>query len=311
MEFESEALPLASSAWTEDWRSESAALMHISQTLSAFAEGRWMGSLLVQQLPDDTIALSNLSTVLPLSPDQQHAVRTQLLRQSVLMSQVASPRYVRYLVDTRDVCVVQALAAAGFHSGGQVTKWRLLPKTPNVSRPAPAGFGFYGIDAAELQQRPSWNFIPLSSSQLSEPHYTVSKDTLRGLLNNTLQHSIDLPQLPLPTADQLLRLWELSRSTIRITLAVRNGSPAGLMATSLVDEDGDGHGTELLIEYVGVLPDMRQNGIASALLTTGIRDMIPPHHVTAFAGSENGPAGGLYRRRGFTSRDTLCVWIAS
>jgi ribosomal protein S18 acetylase RimI-like enzyme len=315
MQFETEALSPETSAWTADWRSGSAHLMPIWQTLSAVADGRQLGSLVVQQLPDDTIALSNLSTDLQLSDDAKHDVVTALLQQAVLISEAASPRYVRYLVSTCDVHTLKALASADFYPAGQVSEWTKSGTSATEFYPTPLGCVFYGMDAVEVSTHESSHFAPLGvNDNLSDSRFTVAPNVLRDLLNETLLHSNDLPGLPLPTANQLFRLWGLSRSSIRICVAVQNDQPAGLMATSMVEDVGEVGSTESVIEYIGVRLESRRQGIAAGLLSLlasggcGIR---PPQQLTAFAGAENEAAGDLYRRLGFTPRDGLAVWIVS
>ncbi|HIK92105.1 MAG TPA: hypothetical protein EYG03_09020, partial [Planctomycetes bacterium] len=112
MRFESEALPLANTAWNADWENRSGRSMPVLQSLRAIADDGWLGSLMVQQIPDDTIALSNLCTEQQLSDDEQHKIRVALLQQSVLLSEITLPRYVRYLVSAKDSLVLKALSAA-------------------------------------------------------------------------------------------------------------------------------------------------------------------------------------------------------
>ncbi len=317
MQFESEALTPESSAWTAEWRSASARLMPISQTLSAVADGRRLGTMVVQRLPDDTIALSNLSTDLQLPDDEQHVVRTALLQQAVLISEAVSPRYVRYLVSTRNVHVVKALKSAGFRSAGQVSEWMKLEESATAFHRPPDSCVFYEIDAAQIAAHELSHFTELLSGADDSPsgaEFTVPGSVLRDLLDETLEHSNDLPGLPLPSANQLFRLWGLSRSTVRIIVAVQNAQPTGLMATSMVDDGGEVERPELVIEYIGVRLESRRKGLAAgllSLLSTGVRGKPLPRQLTAFAGAENEAACHLYSCLGFTPRDGLAVWIAS
>jgi ribosomal protein S18 acetylase RimI-like enzyme len=137
---------------------------------------------------------------------------------------------------------------------------------------------------------------------------------LCSLLDESLQHSNDLPALPLPSADQLLQLWGLSRSTIHIVVAVQDNEPVGLMATNMVQDSSNAIGPEVFIEYIGVRVNWRRFGIAAALLSmvsSGIGGALPPWQITAFAGADNQAAASLYRCLGFCSTDSLAVWIVA
>ena len=316
MRFESEASSLADTEWREDWSNHSARSMPISQSLRAIADNHWLGSVVVQQIPDDTIALSNLCTEQQLSDDEQHCTRVALLEQSVLISEMALPRYVRYLVSPHDSQVLKALSAAGFRPAGSVAEWTKsdAPTTRHCS--PPLGCVFYWIDAADVSAQSS-HFTPFSTRsgvETSACQLAVPRSVLCGLLDESLRHSHDLPGLPLPTADQLLRLWRLSRSAIRIFLAVQDNEPAGVMTTNMVGGASNAVGPEVIIEYIGVRCDSRRQGIAAALLSllsSEICGSVPPRQFTAFAGADNEAAASLYRHRGFSATDSLAVWIAA
>ncbi|MEO1984424.1 MAG: hypothetical protein ABGZ24_28245, partial [Fuerstiella sp.] len=260
MRFESEALPLANTAWNADWENRSGRSMPVLQSLRAIADDGWLGSLMVQQIPDDTIALSNLCTEQQLSDDEQHKIRVALLQQSVLLSEITLPRYVRYLVSAKDSLVLKALSAAAFRSAGPVEEWTRSEKMTTRHCLPPVGCVFYWIDAADISTESSAHFTRFStrtSIETSAGRFEVSQPVLCGLLDQSLQHSNDLPGLPLPTADQLLRLWRLSSSTIRIFLAVQNNVPVGFMATNVVEDVINAVGPEIIIEYIGLRFDSR------------------------------------------------------
>ncbi|MDG1895667.1 MAG: GNAT family N-acetyltransferase [Fuerstiella sp.] len=317
MQFESEALPLTNSAWSADWASESSRLMPVSQTLSAVSADRRLGSLLVQQLPDDTVALSNLSTELQLPDDEQHDVRTSLLQQSVWVSKAVSPRYVRYLVSEREAAVIRALSDAGFTCAGQVEEWTKAEHSVTAEFHLPVGSVCCRVEAVDVAAHSSLDFTSLLSEggdDLSLPHISIPRAVLCGLLDDCLQHSNDLPMLPLPEAEQLLRLWRLSRSQVRIFLAVHEEQPAGLMLTSLVDDGRVAGTSDVVIEYIGVGFNARRKGIAAGMLSLLCSDVCGRHQspkLTAFAGADNEAAACLYRRGGFAPGGRLWVWIAS
>ncbi|MCP4784871.1 MAG: GNAT family N-acetyltransferase [Fuerstiella sp.] len=317
MRFESEALPLANMEWSQDWAGQSGRSMPISQSLRAVDDDRWLGSVVVQQIPDDTIALSNLCTELQLPDDEQHRIRVALLQQSVIISEKASPRYVRYLVSAKETQVLQALSAATFRSAGAVEEWTWSGESTTPDRLPPVGCVFYGIDAASIAEQSSSHFTSISTPTTMESsahQLAVPRSVLCNLLDECLQHSNELPDLPLPSAHQLLRLWRLSRSPIQIVLAVQDNDPAGIMATNLIDEGSSGFAPELIIEYIGVRFNSRRNGIAAALLSLlscGICGSLPPRQLTAFAGTDNQAAAILYRQLGFSSTASLAVWVAA
>ena len=317
MRFETAALPLANTEWSEDWANQSGRSMPVSQSLRAIADNRWLGSVVVQQMPDDTIALSNLCTELQLSDDEQHRIRVALLRQSVLISEMALPRYVRYLVNVNDPQVLNALSAAAFRSAGSVEEWSKSDEFATQHCRPPVGCVFYWIDATDVSEHSSSHFTPFSpraAVDASTPQLAVPRSVLSGLLDESLQHSNDLPDLPLPSAEQLLRLWCLARSTIRIAIAVQDNEPVAVMATNMVEDGSSAVGGEIIIEYIGVRCDSRRHGIAAALLSSlspGICSFAQPWRLTAFAGADNAAATRLYRRLGFSATDSLAVWIAA
>lgn len=135
---------------------------------------------------------------------------------------------------------------------------------------------------------------------------------IRKLLGSILVDSQDLPNLPTATSEELINEWTNLEATIFVAETPRRS--IGLCVTLKQPGIEENRQSVYAIQYIGVEPAYRREGIASLMLTTlreqvclaGSEDGVML--LAAFADQQNEPATRLYQKNGFRPDKIFDIW---
>lgn len=119
-----------------------------------------------------------------------------------------------------------------------------------------------------------------------------------GAMNN--------PSVPRPTGENLLQLWSLFSDEVRIFQGICCDRIAGVAVLRGTASESNRHET---LEYLGVLPSLRRQGIARQLLEFAVRSIPDQTVLTTFVDNRNTAAVTFYESSGFALREVHELWM--
>lgn len=151
-----------------------------------------------------------------------------------------------------------------------------------------------------------WEYV--SQEQLDDEYFHAEMNTV---LEDILSTSSDLPNLPRPLAADMISRWRNAGTKI-LLLRVRE-IPAGICAFDKMLEEGlsDSY-LSLRLQYVGIVPALRQQGLGRCLIRALISDCLKQHScvvLSVTADRSNTSAVGLYESLGCQRQSVHEVWM--
>lgn len=156
----------------------------------------------------------------------------------------------------------------------------------------------------------------ISYRQLSTAGLNQDAEEFRLLLElveSILTKTQDLRQFSDPVAEDLLADWSARNASV--VIAEQDAAPIALSAC-VIEPSGAFGKFDCRVQYIGVRPTSRRQGIASGMLTRLPSILNSPAwgdgnarvQISAFADHLNEPAAALYRRTGFSENGSFDAW---
>jgi ribosomal protein S18 acetylase RimI-like enzyme len=157
----------------------------------------------------------------------------------------------------------------------------------------------------------TWNILSSETLKTNAAHRAMILDRLRVILSVTQ----DLASLPSPDSEELLDGW--IRRQAMIVLGHRGQQCIALCVCVWEMPSHDPQKVTLQIQYLGVIPEHRRTGAASAMLrclprlvpVTNEPDTLRCLQLTAFADTSNIAAAHLYQTCGFQVDSEYDLWF--
>lgn len=321
MKIESESLTYAEAGWNRPWSfaSETQETRERPSSADGCGSGHqsWIAKRLtvhdrgrlhhatLSYIPDGTLALT-LDDAVATPPHVLSAV----LSEAAQTADRSPVRYLRFL-DTEGISDAQSSCFndAGFQALARLDQ--LVHSSDDGPAPVATPDKEFAVQKFSLQYGPTDEAVTLRAlNEQSNPTIqSISRETdsVCDLLEKINRTTCDLKQLPKASAAQLIRTWALLRLNVVLYLAGDNECSQGVAVVSWSDADWQ---SSVTLEFIGVLPSARRNGIASRILKQLLSD-VHPASLSAIVDAENHPAVSFYQRHGFQSAASFSLWCRS
>lgn len=309
--------------------------MPVAQQLSVEHDDRPGSSLIVERTPDQAVSVSfttappfatasNESGEAEYCPAADHA----LLQQAMQIARRCQARYVRCLLpEEARPHHRTALARCGFQPVTQICQreWTAESQARTASErqptaPSAISFQTFELPTGGQDAVPAQSGLPPGSGTLiSSDHDHPLTAGLQRMLDQIVTQSDDVSCIPPSTGRQLLRLWSLLNTNLRIVLAMHRTRPVGVVVTSQPGDSEIPATANPTLEYIGVISEWRRHKVASHLLTAAFagfrsqqmkcRPRDCPLALTAYADQQNNAAQRFYDYHHFTTTARFELWI--
>lgn len=265
------------------------------ESVVAVVRGRDVVEAIVQQMPDDTLCItfSEPSSIGTQQDDQETAVGVSAVLS--LARQATESRELRYAYTFADAehrfPAADVFRTAGFRMTDEIIEFNASETLLPAAKVELGDVTFHHAEERSFEQG-----MPFS------------KTAWDSFLQNVVQESLDLKQLPPPTPKQLQAMWQLPDADYRLTVALQKAHPIGLAVLSSEDWEAT---NSVIIEYFGVHASDRRRGLGNTLLRA-TREQFPTaagKKITTFVAAENVVAAAFFESSGFCPGAARELWV--
>lgn len=308
MRIRRDAIPFDEAGWRFEWADQLES--PVTQRLSAVDEcNDVLSEILVMKMPD-----GSLSVVFSAGLDQADSVSK--LAEFMLLEEVTEQavrehsKFVRCVLSGKDARDrAETLTRSGFHHAVKISQQSVAVSEVNAAEIQPA-VSQSGHSPFEADNDGNCTFEILDARSVPE---AVQRE-LAAVLDQTMKNSSDAAEFPRSSGREMLWLWSLLNVDVTLTAARYEGKACGLVVAAV--DAGDGvRPAVATVEYIGLLPEFRQRGLASRLLCNAALQLSSKPYLpdelllVTHVDVQNFEALRFYARHGFVEEDQTAVWL--